>query len=187
MRPRTRSVTLAVLLACACASSACLVLTLQPIYDDGSLESDEGLPGTWVSEEQPATVTVERGEWKSYRLTYTSRSTSYALVGYLARVGDATFLDLTPAQGLEAGPLVIPAHGICRLRRDGDSLTVAALDYEWFAAARGSKKVEGLEMAMDLRQNLLLASKTSTLRAWLQAHLKTADAFREPVTFTRSK
>lgn len=187
MLPRTRFATLAGLLACACLSSACLVLTLQPIYDDGSLESDDGLLGTWVSEEQPATVTVERGEWKAYRISYTSRSTSYALVGYLTRIGDVTFLDLTPAQGLEAGPLMIPAHGVCRLRRDGDTLAVNALDYEWFTAARGSRKLAALDMTMDSRQNLLLTSKTSALRAWLLAHLKTADAFREPVTFTRGK
>jgi hypothetical protein len=187
MPARARVPRLAVLLALACLSSGCLVITLQPIYDDGSLEVDEGLAGSWRGEEQNATVVVERGEWKSYRVTYTARTTSYAFVAYLTKIGDALFLDLTPDHGLEAGPLMIPAHGVCRLQRDGDSLTIAALDYDWFTAAIRAKKLAGLETALDGRQNLLVTSKTAAARSWLLAHLKTPDVFREPVTFTRSK
>ena len=187
MLARARLPRLAVLLALACLSSGCLVTSLQPIYDDSSLEVDETLVGAWQGREQGATVVVERGEWKSYQITYTLKSTSYALVGYLTKIGDSLFLDLTPAQGLEAVPLMIPAHGVCRVQRDGDTVTIAALDYDWFTAARRSKKLAGLETALDARQNLLVTSKTETLRTWLLARLKAADVFREPVAFTRVK
>jgi hypothetical protein len=178
---------LAVLLAFACLSSGCLVTNLQPIYDPGSLEADDSLVGTWQGQDQGATVVVERGEWKSYQLTYTSRSTSYVLVGYLTRIGDALFLDLTPAHGVEAGPLMVPVHGICRLQHEGDTVTVAVLDYDWFTSALKAKKLVGLDAAVDSRQNLLLTSTTEAVRAWLSKNLKTADAFREPITFTRAK
>ena len=187
MLARARVLRLAVLLGLACLSSACLVTTLQPVYDDGSLEVDDTLAGTWQAQELGATVAVERGEWKSYRVAYTARSTSYVFVAYLTKIGDAMFLDLTPAQGLEAGPLMIPAHGVCRLQHQGDTLTIAALDYDWFAAAGSAKKVAGLETSLDVRQNVLLTSKTQVLRTWLLAHLKTQDLFREPVTFTRGR
>jgi len=182
-----RALSLAVLLALASLSSGCLVLTLQPIYDDGSLEVDETLAGTWRGREQAVTVVVQRGEWKSYRVTYTDRSTSYALVAYLTKIGDSLFLDLTPERGLEVGPLMIPAHGACRVRREGDKVTIAPLDYDWFMEAIRAKTLARLETALDSRQNVLLTSKTLVLRAWILAHLKTADVFSEPITFTRSR
>ncbi len=187
MSARARLPSLAVLLALACVSSGCLVTSLQPIYDDTSLEVDETLAGTWQGQEQGATVVVERAEWKSYRITYTVKTTSYAFVGYLTKIGEALFLDLTPAHGLEAGPLMIPAHGVCRLQHDGDTVTISVLDYDWFTAAIKAKKIAALEGTLDSRQNLLVTSKTEALRAWLSKNLKTADVFREPITFTRSR
>ena len=175
------------LLVLACLSSGCLVITLQPVYDDTALEVDETLAGTWQASEPPSTVVVERGEWKSYRVTYTARNTSYAFVAYLTRIGDGLFLDLTPAGALEAGPLIVPVHGVCRLQHDGDRLAVAPFDYDWFTAALRAKTLARLETAFDARQNLILTSKTPALRAWILAHQKTADVYREPITFTRAK
>jgi hypothetical protein len=178
---------LALLLAVACLSSGCLVITLQPVYDDAALEVDETLAGTWRSEEPASTVVVERGEWKSYRVTYTARSASYTFVAYLTRIGDGLLLDLVPARGVEDVPLIVPAHGVCRLQHEGDRVTIAPFDYDWFTAAVRSKTLTRLETAFDARQNLILTSKTAALRAWILAHQKTADVFREPVVFTRAK
>ncbi len=186
MRP-VRIPALALLIALACLSSGCFVITLQPVYDDASLVADDALPGTWQGQEPAATVVIGPGEWKAYRITYTARTTSYAFVGYLTKIGDAVLLDLTPAHGLEADPLTVPAHGICRLQREGDTLTLAPLDYDWFTAALRARKLAPLDAAVDGRQNLLVTSKTAVVRAWLLAHLKNADVFREPVTLTRSR
>jgi len=178
---------LALLLAFACLSSGCLVITLQPVYDDSALEVDETLAGTWQSQEPASTVVVERGEWKSYRVTYTARSTSYTFVAYLTRIGDALFLDLTPARGLDEVPLLVPAHGVCRLQHDGDRATIVPFDYDWFTAALRSKTLARVDAAFDARQNLVLTSRTPALRAWILAHQKAADVFGEPVVFTRMK
>jgi hypothetical protein len=178
---------LALLLALACLSPGCLVITLQPAYDDTSLEVDDGLTGTWQSPELGSSVVVDRGEWKSYRVTYSARNVSYAFAAYLTKIGDALFLDLTPAHGLEEAPLMVPTHGVCRLQRDGDRVTIASFDYDWFAAAARARTLARLDSAFDARQNLMLTSSTPALRAWILAHLKTADAFREPITFTRAK
>ncbi len=178
---------LALLLVVACLSPGCLVISLQPAYEDTSLEVDETLPGTWQASEQGWTVAVERGEWKSYRVAFTARNTSYTFVAYLTKIGDAVFVDLTPANALEEAPLIVPTHGVCRLQHDGDRLTVAPLDYDWFTAAVRAKTLMRVDTAFDVRQNLILTSKTAALRAWLLAHLKSADAFREPITFNRVK
>ncbi len=178
---------LAVLIACACLSPACLVTTLQPVYDAESLVVDEALAGTWQAQEAPITVVVERGEWKSYRVTYTERKESYALVAYLTRIGENVFVDLTPAHGVEEVPLMIPVHGVALLRHSGDSLAVVPLDYDWYTAAIREKKAGRPEGAIDARQNILLTSKTDTLRAWLSQQVKTGEGFREPTAFTRAR
>lgn len=175
----------ALLVVAACLFPGCLVLSMQPAYDAESLEVDETLVGKWQAQDQPATVVVERGEWKSYRINYSSRNTSYALTGYITKIGDALFIDVTPLGGLEGVPLMVPAHGIARLQHTGDTVTIAALDWEWFTADARAKTVARLAPALDARQNLLLTCKTPVLRAWLLANLKTADAFREPVVFRR--
>ncbi len=186
MRP-ARIPALALLLALACLSSGCFVIALQPVYDDASLTTDEGLPGTWQAQDPAATVVIEPGEWKAYRVSYTARATSYAFVGYLTRIGDAVLLDLTPAHGLEADPLTVPTHGLCRLQHEGNTLTLAPLDYDWFTAAFRARKLAPLETALDGRQNLLVTSKTAVVRAWLLAHIRSGEIFREPVTLTRAR
>ena len=180
-----RSLALALLVAAACLSSGCLVVTLQPLYTDGSLQVDQGLLGTWDSQELGATVVVEQGEWKAYQIAYKSKAASYALVGYLTLIGGATYLDLTPARSLEEGPLMIPAHGICRLERAGDRLTLTALDYDWFVATLAARKLGKVDASLDSRKNVLLTSATEAVRAWLAARPAQADAFREPVAFVR--
>ncbi len=187
MPARARVPALAVLLALAFLSSGCLVTTLQPIYDDESLQVDETLTGTWQGQEQGATIVVERGAWKSYRVSYAARSTSFVFVGYLTAIGGFRFLDLTPEHGLEAGPLMIPAHGICRLHHDGDRLSVEVFDYDWFTSAVRAKKLAGLDTAVDGRGNILLTSKTEVLRGWLEKNGATAEVFHEPVIFTRAR
>jgi hypothetical protein len=182
-----RRFTLLGLLVAACCSSGCLVLTLQPLYDQASLVVDAGLTGTWQAREQPATVVFEAGEWKSYRVTYTARSTTYSFVAYLTTIGDATFVDVTPLHGVEEVPLLIPVHGFARLRRDGDTLTIAAPDYDWFTAAMRGKRLGHLAAALDARQNAIVTSRTDEVRGWVLAQAKIPEAFREPIEFTRTR
>ena len=124
----------AALAVVACASSGCLVVSLEPIYTPATIQTDDPLLGSWEDTEDGSTAVVERGEWKSYRVTYTSGSTSLDLTAYETTIGDRTFLDLTPARGLESGPLMIPAHLACRLTRTGDRVIVTGLSYDWFTA-----------------------------------------------------
>ena len=58
------------LLTGAAASSGCLVLALQPAYDDASVVYDEALIGEWANAEDETTATIERAAWRSYKVTY---------------------------------------------------------------------------------------------------------------------
>jgi hypothetical protein len=182
-----RLLRLAVLATVICASSGCLVVSLEPIYTTATLQTDDTLLGSWEDSEDRSTAVVERGEWKSYRVTYTSGSTSLDLVGYETTIGDRTFLDLTPAHGLEGGQLMIPAHLACRLTKAGDRVIVTGLNYDWFTATIARHALGKLDAAFDSRKNVVLVSGTDAIRAWILAHLAEPDAFGEPVSFTRRK
>jgi hypothetical protein len=66
-RRRVQSVALwrAALLAAALSSNGCLVLALQPAYDDRSVVFDESLLGRWENKDDQTQLTIERGEWRS--------------------------------------------------------------------------------------------------------------------------
>jgi len=176
----------ALLGASALTCSGCLVVSLEPLYDGTTIEVDERLLGTWENTEQQVTIVVEHGEWRAYKLTYTDRSGAMSLLGYGTRIGDAWFLDVTPAKGLDSGPLMIPAHLACRVQLGGDRFTVEALDYDWFIRP-GEGRSPRPAHTFDSRKNVVLTATRAALRAWVLALPGPAEAFSEPMTFVRRK
>ena len=78
---------------------------------------------------------IERGEWRSYKITYAERSTTRTFQANLAKIGTVSFLDLTEMRGADPGPFLVPVHGVLRISVDGDRLTASLLDYPWFMRA----------------------------------------------------
>jgi hypothetical protein len=173
----------AFVLAAAVGCSGCLVVSLQPVYDDQSVVFDEALLGQWENSDDSERATIERGEWRSYRITYTDRTATRVFQGNLTKVGVATLLDVTEMRGADPGPLLVPVHGLVRVSIVGDTLTAARLDYDWFIRARMHKAVGLPASAVDDRRNAVITAPTGELRRWL---LKVpAEAFDAPATFTR--
>jgi hypothetical protein len=176
-------VAFAVLLIAAACSSGCLVLALQPAYDAGSVVFDEALIGRWANTDDGTKATVERGEWRSYKITYIDRSATRSFQGNLTRLDSATFLDLTEMRGADPGPYLVPVHGLFRVTIEGDRLSAAMLDYAWFTRAVLQKRLGTLSTAIDDRRNAVITAPTSDLRRWL-AHAPD-EAFAAPITFVR--
>lgn len=114
-------------------------------------------------------IRVDRAEWKSYKLTYTSPSGPVVLTGFLTRVGEGRVFDLT--LGRPPGPvtLFIPAHVAVRVQVLGDTLTVTGLDYDWFLHESEQGRLTRLRPSLDSRKNVVLTADTAALRAWLAA------------------
>ncbi len=106
----------------ALLSSGCIVVSLQPAYDDESIAFEERLIGHWENAEDRTSVTIDRAEWRAYKIVYTERSTTLAFHGNLTRIGEALFLDLTQVRGIDEGPYLVPVHGIYRIELNGDTL-----------------------------------------------------------------
>ena len=69
------------LLAIALSTQACLVLGLDRFYDEPSITFDERLLGNWRPADDNVTVTVERSDWRSYRIQYVHPTETGALTG----------------------------------------------------------------------------------------------------------
>lgn len=175
---------LLLLFCAAMLSQACLVVSLQPAYDDESLAWDDGLVGQWRDAEDNVEVTVTRGEWRSYRVHYKHPVEEADFTGRLTVVGDTHFLDLMPAKGLDYGAVLIPAHLVVRISRDRNQCQVWSLDYEALRAALKAGRLARSVATVDQRQNLVLTSSTEALRDWLRT--RTEKDFDAPAIFERT-
>jgi hypothetical protein len=170
--------------ASALLSSGCLVVSLQPAYDADSVAFVDALVGVWQNAEDGTRATIERGEWRSYKITYGDKAATRQYQGNATTIGSATFLDLTEMRGADPGPYLVPVHGVLRVAMDGDTLTAAMLDYSWFIHAVSERTVAPLRLAIDDRRNVVVTAPTAELRRWL-AHAPD-EAFSAPMTLKRS-
>lgn len=167
-------------------SSGCLVLSLNPGYDDTSIGWDPNLVGDWVDADDKATLQIDPSEWKSYRIHYVHPIETGDVTAYLTAIGNERFLDVMPLRGEDRGAFLIPVHAVLHLRLDGDRLELTPLSYEWFLErVRAGRPVPGLNAALDQKANILLISPNNRLRDWLRIQSVDGPAFGASTTFTR--
>lgn len=172
----------AAVLTAAALSSGCVVLSLNPVFDDQNIVFEESLLGSWRSAEDNVQVTVERGEWRSYQVHYKHPVDEADFTGRLTTIGGAYFLDLMPVRGLDYGAALIPAHVILKVAREGSRWSVSGLDYDRLRAQVRSGRHAAF-MTIDQRQNIVLTGSTTVLRAWLRD--RADEEFTPPATFER--
>jgi hypothetical protein len=168
--PRPRALTAALLIVLALGaslSSGCIVIALHPAYDDRSIAWEDDLLGDWRAAEDNVEVRVERGEWRSYRVHYKHPVEEADFTAHLTAIGDSYFLDLMPLRGNDHGAVLIPAHIIVRVARQGQGWQVSAIDYD--RARESLKTGGGPPAAFDQRHNVVLTGDTAALRQWLRA------------------
>lgn len=180
-----RRARLAVLLLGATLAPGCLVVSLHPVYDEQFIVFDPALVGTWQTDDGETTVTFERAEWRSYHVTLSSPRQQARLSGRLTTVDGLTLLDVTPVDGVDADPMLLPVHGIYRIVLEKpDALAIAELDYDrLFALARLMPAPGGL--VIDARRNVVITHPTSALRAWIAEQNADGRLFGEPTAFRR--
>jgi hypothetical protein len=177
---------LACLAIVVAAAPGCLVLSLNPGYDDSTIAWEPALIGHWIDADDKALLHVERGEWRSYRVHYEHPIETGDLTGYLTIVGNDKYLDLMPVRGQDRGSFVIPVHAFLRMRLEGDRLELAPLSYDWFFdRLSAGKPIEGLAVALDQKENALITSPVAALRQWLRGQPPDGAMFGAAATFTR--
>ena len=174
------------LLAIAASSTGCLVVSLNPAYDDATLAWEPALIGQWIDADDKALLDITRGEWRSYRLHYEHPIETGELTGYLTIVGSEKYLDVMPVRGQDRGSFLIPVHAFLRLRLEGDRLELTPLSYDWLSErVRGAKPVPGLTVVLDQKENAVITSPVDAIRTWLRAQPADGPMFGAGATFTR--
>jgi hypothetical protein len=165
--------------------SGCLVVSLHPVYDKSSVTFREPLVGSWKSAEDEDVLTIERGAWNAYDVTFRDGDEITRVTGHLTQIGPALVLDVTTATGVEEPMVTVQAHWAFLVEQDADTLRLRALDYDWFSSHLTDKAIAGIGPVLGGDSNIVLAASTAQLRAWIGAHAATAGVWEDPVTFTR--
>lgn len=164
----------------------CLVLNVNPAYNDETIGWDPALLGSWDDADDKASMQIERGEWKSYRVKYVHPIESGTLTGYLTSVGDERFLDVMSSRGEDRGSFLVPVHAVLRVLLEGDRLELTPISYDWMnKRLRAGTRIGGLEVALDQKENTLIVSPTAAIRAWLRKQPKDGPMFGASAVFTR--
>ena len=178
----------ALVLAAAACSAGCLVLALDRFYDEPAIVFDERLLGTWRDADDNVSVTVERSDWRAYRLSYTHPIDTRVLSGYLFKVKDAFFLDLSPLRGEDPGPFLLPAHGLVRLTIAADEVSVFPLDYDWFAESLAKRTLPAdLRATRGERNQVVLGAERVLLAKWLAGRPAKDPAFGDAAVFKKER
>lgn len=168
------------------AAPGCLVLTVNPSHDRDALVWEPGLLGAWVNADDNASMTIERGEWQSYKIEYAHPIEKGNLTGYVTTIGEAQYLDVMTARGQDHGSFLLPVHATLRLKLQGDRLELTALSYDWFFdRLKKNVAIPGLRVALDEKENALIVSSTEALRAWIARQPAGSAAFGASAVFTR--
>ena len=153
---------LLLLAAALTLAPACLVLQVNPLYDDDSLTWEPGLVGAWAGVEDQVTLEIDRDEWRSYNIRYVHPGETGHVTGYLTVVGDHRYLDVMPMRGEDRGAFLVPVHAFLHVRLDGDRLHLTPVAYDWLAdRLRMGALPDGLDGALDQKENVLIVSPPS--------------------------
>jgi hypothetical protein len=167
------------------SSSACLVSSLHPVYEDDAILFDELLLGDWENRESEVSASVSRGEWRSYQIAFTDRFGTTTFVGHLTTIGKARFLNVIPQNALETPPFIVATNGFMQIEINRDGVRVREPDYGVVLKRATPGKLR-IHTVTDVKQNVILTASSSQVRAWLATALKDEALWADWKTFTRS-
>ena len=84
--------------------------------------------------EDRTTAVIDRAEWRSYKVVFTDRSSTFTFHANLTTIGPIDVLDLTQSLGTDPGRTWCRCTESYRVSLTADTLTAAALDYNWYRA-----------------------------------------------------
>ena len=172
------AVTIAMLLVASCGP----VLTLNTLFRDSETILDPALLGTWGEGE--TFVTFERGEGKTYKLTYRDGTKVSVLVAELGCLDGQEFLDIYPADPEgdraknEAYAPRLPLHTVMRVQVDDDELMLDSLDEDWVRKEvdRGSLELDA-QHVLEAGDGLFITLPTEKLQGFVRNHAYDDEAF----------
>lgn len=171
--------------------AGCIVSSLHPLFVEEDRIFDPELVGRWVDpadKTKPSWIFKPRSD-KGYDCTLLEKGKAYRFFAGLGKIGDSWFLDLYAERTDKetvGGLHLLPTHSFWKLTLKKDTLTLAPLNYEWFANQVKAKKVDISYTTLD-EDRLLLTASSEELRKFFLRHEKNAEAFKERHTWKRQE
>jgi hypothetical protein len=181
------------LVALAALIAAC-VPSVYPFYFDKDVVTDAHLPGNWQESDKtnnPEMWLFENAASNSYAATYTETDGKTGrFEAHLFKLGETTFLDLTPAECNYAtnqadliGISMIPGHLLLRVKLSADKLSVATINPDWLKKFL-DQNPNAIAHRVD-HDEIFLTSETGTLQKFILKHLGTNELFGEEGDYIR--
>lgn len=175
--------------------TGCVVTSVYPYYHTKDVTFDEALLGKWIPADNTNSNadefwTFEKISERTYKLTtFDNKTNHYDAV--LFQLGGESFLDCLPR---ERNDCMTPNHILLRVESIQPQLKMALLDYSWL-----SKLIEKEPRTIRHTiipnkagtegggENFTLTADIFELQRFILKHLKTKEAWAEPLVMERAK
>jgi hypothetical protein len=166
--------------------TGCVVTSVHPFYTRNDAAFEPSLLGQWTNTQQAGeSWTFRKEQPDSYHLTYVSDGKTNLCSVYLFKLDGQRFLDVASLEGdCELLPPPAPTHLLLRIEQLTPTARLAPLNHDWLKGLL-EKEPKALRHAMlgqkpDDRR-VVLTAETPELQEFLKKHLKTADAWHDPL------
>lgn len=172
--------------------TGCVVVSLNPFYQDKDLFFEPALLGRWRGEGQHWRFAPSEHEAKAYLVTYSDGGKESKMAGHLFKLEGEWFLDLFGKSVPDVVPPLIPSHVVLRVRLENGVFSYQALNYEWMGKWL-KKNPQALRHQWRVNPDsppeeahFVLTAETADLQDFLRKQLKNADAWRDWMRLERS-
>lgn len=174
--------------------AGCVVMSVYPYYKAKDVSFDDALLGKWIPKEATNASaasefwTFEKINDRTYKLTTIDGKTNhYDAVRF--KLGGATFLDCLPR---ERSDVQTPNHILMRTEIVGSQLKMELLDYKWLCdlIEKNPRVIRHVLVANEAGSEggggqVILTADTAELQKFILKHLKTTNAWVEPLIMKR--
>ncbi len=174
--------------------AGCVVMSVYPYYQAKDVSFDAALLGRWIPADATNANTADEA-WtfekisdRTYKLTTVDGNTNhYDVVRF--KLGGATFLDCLTRERSE---VQTPNHILMRTEIVGSQLKMELLDYKWLCdlVEKNPRIIRHVVVANEAGSEggggqVVLTADTAELQKFVLKHLKTTNAWVEPLVMKR--
>jgi hypothetical protein len=178
----------------ACLVAGCVVTSVYPYYQPKDVSFDAALLGKWIPADATNASTAdefwtfEKINDRTYKLTTIDNKTNH-YDAVLFKLRGAMFLDCLPR---ERSDFQTPSHILLRTEIAGSQLKMELLDYKWLdeLIEKTPRAIRHIIVPNEAGTDggdgqLALTADTAELQKFILKHLKTKEAWSDPLIMKR--
>ncbi|MFQ6674769.1 MAG: hypothetical protein ACE5LH_00345 [Fidelibacterota bacterium] len=177
-----------VLSAAGLLVNSCLVKSVHPWYDTGTVVFEPALLGDWSNPEEGIFLRFsQKGDNIFYDVEYVEDNDTTYFRAFLTRLDDELYLDYTPRPGTLEGwtdILMLPLHSLMKTELNPGELVLTPPDYSWLTSRTKSGDLEEIQYQL-VGDDPVLTSPTPALRQFIVRYGSQEGFWGDPLKVTR--